>query len=120
MKLDVSDDQLAGFVSAAILGAVSEAQRDELIKDAIRFLLTPSDKSRGYGYTRRTPLQDAFDIAVEGVCREMVKEMFQKDEAVRREIKKVITEGYQRALADHEPLISAIAASIAKGFRDSL
>jgi len=115
MKIELTDEQLTGLVSVAILQAIDQGQRDVLIKEALQYLLSP--KSDGYGRAR-SPLQEAFDLAVETTCRQMVLEMFREDANIRETLQALIIEGYHRALADREPLVNSIAESIARGFRE--
>lgn len=120
MELNISDEKLAGVVSTAILGAISEGQRDTLVTDAIKYLLTVDEKSGGYSYPKRTPLQQAFDDALTRTCHTMVSDMLKNDEAIQAEIKSLISDAYKKALENRAALVGTIANSIVRGFQEHL
>jgi hypothetical protein len=79
LKVSLPEAQVQEVVSAAVLKLFNEEQRDTLMQHAIRHLLTPEDRGRGYG-RGRTPLEEAFDTAVNQATRQWFVERLTGDE----------------------------------------
>lgn len=115
MTLDLTDEQFKSIVSGAILQSLDADKRDALIKGAIQHLLTPSPDRGGYGQ-RTTPLQDAFNRAVENVSSGIAKDMIEKDADLQTKIRALLNEALTSVFeSKREETIQRVAAAFAKG-----
>jgi pyruvoyl-dependent arginine decarboxylase (PvlArgDC) len=115
-NLDLPDDQMREIVSAAILQTVTAENRDALITSAIASLLAPN--SSGFG-SRQSPLQLAFNIAIEQKAKQIVKEMLDTDEQIERAVEDIIISAAKKAFSSEnkDTMIDSMANAIAAGFR---
>ena len=115
MKLDIPEDQFGALVGAAVMQIVTQENRDALIKEAIAHLLAPSEV-HSYGARKRSPLQAAFDFAVQERAREFISQTL--DEKLKEQVKAVVEEALMKAfdIERRHKLIDNIADAIAKGF----
>jgi hypothetical protein len=115
MKLDMPSDQFGALVGAAILQTVTQENRDVLIQEAVTHLLT-TDKSYSYGGRQRSPLQNAFDYAVEQKAKEVIGQTL--DGVLSEKVKEVVEEALVKAFAEErkDKLVQNIADAIIKGF----
>ena len=114
MRLDIPQEQFGSLVGAAVMQAITQENRDTLIQEAIQHLLSPS-KDTYYGRTR-SPLQAAFDYAVEQKAKEFIGKTL--DEMLAGKIKSITEEALLKAFADdrRDKLINNIADAILQGF----
>ena len=112
--IDLSDEQLHGIVSEAILQAIGEKQRDAILQEAVRELLTKK-KVGVYGdYT--TPIQEAFNLAVAGVAREAAREMLDTDEDIRTQVRALLKEVVERVFTiQRDKAIDALSNAFGSG-----
>ena len=114
MKLDIPQEQFGSLVGAAVMQAITQENRDTLIQEAIQHLLSPSDNS--YYGRKRSPLQAAFDHAVEQKAREFIGQTL--DEMLAGKIKSIAEEALLKAFSDdrRDKLINNMADAIVQGF----
>jgi hypothetical protein len=86
-----------------------------LIQEAVEHLLSPSKDYNYYG-RQRSPLQAAFDNAVQLKAREVISETL--DERLSEQVKSVVEEALLKAFSSERrpQLIDNIADAICKGF----
>jgi pyruvoyl-dependent arginine decarboxylase (PvlArgDC) len=115
-NLNLPDDQMREIVSAAILQTVTAENRDALITSAIASLLAPN--SSGYG-GRESPLQVAFNLAIQQTARQIVKEMLDTDEQIKAVVEEIIISAAKKAFSSEkkDTMIDSMANAIAEGFR---
>ena len=113
MKLDIPAEQFGSLVGAAVMQTVTQESRDALIKEAITHLLT---KSSDYSGRSRSPLQAAFDWAVQEKAKEVIGQTL--DGMLSDQVKTIVEEALLKAFADErrQKLIDTIADAIIKGF----
>lgn len=113
MKLDIDDDQMKSLLSEAIYASLDEKKRGALIKGALEHLLTP-DRNSGYGVTGQTPIQRAFNNAIETVANTVVREELTKNEAVRAKIEEMMASAVAAFIgAERETMIKRMSDAIA-------
>lgn len=93
LNLKLDESALKGALSEAILAQLNEKAREEVIRQAIAFLVTPQTDGRYDSQSRKSPLQTAFETATEAVLRERVLQ-FCRDSP---EIKRVLDEELDKA-----------------------
>ena len=113
-RIDLSDEQLHDIVSEAILQAIDEKQRDAILQEAVRGLLERK-KSGVYGdYV--TPIQEAFNLAVEGVARNAAREMMDSDEEIKAKVRSLLKDVLEKIFGEQrEKAIDALAEAFRKG-----
>jgi len=117
MKLEVSltDEQLKGAVSEAVMTALSEADRRTLIQNALNHLLTPAKPQ--YGSRATTPLQDAFDDAISRVARKLCEERISADPEIAAQVNALIGDMVKKAFGD-DSVRDKIVGGLVSKFRD--
>ncbi len=117
MKIDLTNsEELKGIMSEAILRAVDEKTRDALIKQAITHLLAPGEPVYQGGKRRLSPLEEAYQWAVESYAKRVAHELLEQDEAVKAQVKGLLTEAMERAFVKHrEATVERVANAIAEG-----
>lgn len=116
----MSDDSaMKVLVIEAMYKSIDEQKREALIKGAIETLLTA--KADAYGYRKSSsPLQDAFDQAIQQVARELVIETVRAEGPIRERIKALCGEALGRLLlADDSTLATEIAGAIARSIKQA-
>jgi hypothetical protein len=98
MDVKLSDDNMKDIIAKAVIDTLTPESRDELIKTAIKELLTVPNGT-GYGQ-RKSPLQEAFDAAVRQVAREVAREQIVGNELMASEIKGMVTEAWAKLTTD--------------------
>lgn len=87
IKLDA--ESFAGIASAAIFDSLTEEARGDIIKQALEHLLTP-ESNRGFGVKPTTPIQQAFNQAIQSVAFKVVRDKIENDPTITAEIEKLI------------------------------
>lgn len=106
------NDALNALVLTAMMQALSQQSRDELIRKALETLIKPKGEPQ-YGRPPPTsPLQDAFDYAVYQVAREIVGEMVQGEE-IRTKIRELCSKAVEKAMANSEDITNRMANALA-------
>lgn len=71
--INLNDEVLQHIIAQNILETVSEEQKNDLLKSALKFLMNPVD--RGYGLARElSPLALAFQEQIVSVAKDVVAE----------------------------------------------
>lgn len=118
MRLDINDEQLKSIVSEAIFASLTEEARGTMIKGALAHLLTP-EKTGNYGAVGLTPIQQAFNRAIETVANVVVREELAKNEAVRDAINAMTTEAIRAFMgAEKDKMVQRMAGAIARAITD--
>jgi hypothetical protein len=112
--LPINDEQLRALISGAILSAISAEQRDAMLTEAIKHLMTPAQD--GYYGTRITPIQRAFNDAATGVARKLFTELVEGDAAFQERLKGMLAEVTERLFtANREKVIAAMVTAVQRG-----
>src|SRR6266446_10736215 len=110
VKLDTAD--MREIISEALLRAIDEKKRDELILAALRYLTTPQ-KPYGNGPMREAPLAEVFQYAVRNLAQECATKMLSDNETFKTALNGMITEALLRVTTDRrEQLVSKISSLI--------
>ncbi len=115
MDIKLNPEDFREHISAAILSQVTDEKRNTLIQGAISYLITPA--MSGYR-TGTTPLQDAFNQALNMVARGTLEEMLKNDERVKGMVTKLINDAFTRALTDdYDNMVDEVSKSIASAMK---
>lgn len=97
MDLKIDSEALGQIAAAAIFEQLSQDSRDTVIKQAIEYLLTPH---KGPGYmVGRSPLQIAFETALQEAATKAVREKIADDEEIKQHINELLGPIVNKALA---------------------
>lgn len=115
MDLKLSEEQLLSVISGAIIAQLTDEMRADIIKQAIIHLTTPVKD--GYGRnTKETPLQRAFDRAVENVSHQVAHEFVANHPDFKAAIEAAMNGTAAAAMANidavREKLVSAAVSAI--------
>lgn len=106
-----SNDPLNALVLTAMMQALDQNKRDELIRKALSALITPAGAA-GYGQPRPTsPLEDAFNMAVRDVARGIVTEMVNTEE-IRVQIRTLCTKAVEKAMAEPDAIVDKMVSAL--------
>lgn len=112
LKVDLSSDQLRDLTSTAILQAITDQQRAALIQAALTYLLTPREGA--YGRKPLSPIQEAFNLAVEGLARDLVRDELRTNPAITEQIHALIVDAVDRLMADRAAVVDRMADSLSR------
>lgn len=118
MKFELDDKQMKSLFSEALLTALGEGQRNNIIKEAIAHLTTKTSEGYGKGIT---PIQQAFNEAVQSHAHQAARKFFEENEEARKSIDEAIIEGYRKFVSGFHDgkLYEAIAEKIGSAFKNS-
>lgn len=111
-----ADEKLKAIVSEAIALHMGDEMRSALIQEAITHLLTPPAPAH-YGQKTQSPLQYAFDRAIDDQAREIAKKYVQENTDLHEKIRQMVAEAAKRAVDDPEKMIARITAAISNSLR---
>lgn len=118
IKIEFDEDGLKDLVSGWVLQQMSGDQREAVLASAIKHLIT--EPTGNYGYKGASPLQAAFNLAVERVMHEVAREMLAEDPHVRASIRELIGQAFTKWLSEYgndhmrEGLVDAIVRGLSK------
>jgi hypothetical protein len=114
MKLEMDDAQLKSLFGEAFLARLSDEQRDDLIKQALAYLMEPQ-KGQHYGSRTESPLEEVFRKAVHDYASRAVREWLQDNTEQQERFRKIFIVAWERFLAGHsENLSDTIAEKFSK------
>ncbi len=108
--MTMPNDALHALVATAMMQALDQAKRDELIRTALEHLITPL-RSNAY-QTATSPLQDAFNSAVRETARAIIEEML-TTEKVRVQIRTLAARAFEKMATDNGDLAGRMAEALA-------
>jgi hypothetical protein len=116
VNLSIDAEAMKNIVAETILAKFSPAQREDLLKQAVAFILTP-DKT-GSSYSNRSYGKSPFDLALEQgaytACCEIIREEFKKPE-MRAMLTKPLVAALQKCFDDsNNELVSNMATLISR------
>ncbi len=118
LNVDLSGDQIKKFVAEAILHQLDETTRNALIAAALEHLLTVP-KSRGYNSTPQpSPLQAAFNDAVQRECRNICVTMLEGE--MHDQVVGIVREAMERTFAEgtREKVVTSISHAMGRALWD--
>lgn len=89
-QLNLDPETVRSIAAAAIFDQMNEETRENVLKQAVEFLLTPKKGDRFTYDVGKTPLQSAFDQALAQVAREVVQEKIGNDPRVKAKIEELL------------------------------
>jgi hypothetical protein len=112
--LPINDDQLRALISGAILSAIGPEQRDAMLTEAIKHLMTPAQD--GYYGKTMTPIQRAFNDAASAIASKHFAAMMEADIAFQERLKGMLAEAMERLFTvNREKVITAMVTAVQRG-----
>lgn len=112
MEIKLDSEAMQNAVSAAVLSAITNEQRDILMKGALAYLM---NKSNSNSYNSPTILQDAFNQAIRESARKLADELIAKDESVQERLKTLFAESMETVfVTKREDVVSKMADAFIK------
>lgn len=114
MDLRVNDDAMKSLVAKAIVDSLTPEMREKLIADAVTQTLTKPHDNGGYYSNKRSPLQQAFDMAVEQEARKYATEVIANDTAFKEQLRKLFEDVARKLFESNtrDGLVDNIASTI--------
>ena len=114
MDLKIGGEDFQALVSKSIVDSLTPETRHKLITDAIQKTLTPPESGSGYGSKpRRSPLQQAFDNAVESYASRYAVEALSNDQAFKTKIEALFADIAKKLFDDQrEEIVDGCARMI--------
>jgi len=113
------DTAMKALVVEAMFKSLDEGKREALIKGAIAALITPTNKGHGYYGPNKSPLEDAFNDAIQQVARELVFETVRAEGPIRDRLKALCAAALEKlVLTDEGQLATELATAIVRAIRD--
>jgi hypothetical protein len=111
--VSTEQDATRALVVAAMMQALDQKKRDELIGKALEALVAPSSTNYGYGSNRPGPseLENAFRDAMRNLAQKIVAEMVNTDD-VRAKIRDVAAAAFEKMVSNKDALAEKMAAAI--------
>lgn len=115
--LRVDDEAMKALIAKSIIDNLTPEYQEKLLSNAVTYLLTKNPD----GYSRRAPIQQAFDDAVVRVSEQYARDLLANDEAFQAKIKQLFADVSEKLfLADkREELISNICSLITHALHKS-
>ena len=110
--INLEGDALREATTQAMVSILSQEAKDKLVAKAIRELLVPS----GYG-SKKSPLEDAFEIAIQNIAREECVKHVKEDPLIRQQITDLMVKVSAKILSSD---LDKMADRMASSFVDSL
>ena len=118
--IELKDAQIERAMHAAILRELDQKSRDDIIQQAIVYLLSPQE-SRIDGKPMESPLRLAFNRAAVGVMEELIQaEVKKADSKFRAIITGVIQKGIEEFILGHEKEKNQMACKIAEAIEKAI
>lgn len=116
-SINIDQTAMGQLIGASVMNAITSEQRDLLIKGALEYLLTKNGDRYSDG---KSPIQEAFNIAVRSFAMECVRNELKEGGAFTDQVKAMINEAATKAFTEQrEKIVESMADAIAKGFKPS-
>lgn len=115
MQIQLTDEQLGGLLSKAVVASLDETTRAALIERALAHLVTPP-KPNGYGgRADPSPLYQAFQFAIEQVARKRATELLADNPEVQAQIDGLLREALERTFSGdkREEIVQRLSYTLA-------
>lgn len=116
MEFKIDKEAIKEVVSEAILRDIDKDTRDQIIKDAIKFLVTPPPKKSWSDQAELSPLQEAWQHAIRGVVGDFVHEEIKKPE-VKAVVDAHLSEALKLMLSESFDFSRVVADAFTESFR---
>lgn len=110
---------MASILSAALVERMSTEERSAAIAQAFEWMLTPTRKDNYSRDLGPTPLQSAFERALNKVVEDVAFEVIASDPKVRERVMSLIADTIESNLAENSAFRNAVADGVRKAMTGS-
>lgn len=112
MEIKLNDLNFQEVFTAAIMQSLDNDKKEELIKGALQYLMT-----KGSGYNdKKTPLQEAFEIALRSETINVAKEYLSNNAEIKEVLNGIIRDAVTKIATDNrEKTVEKVADKIIEG-----
>lgn len=115
MQIELDPIALREATSQAIMGILSPEMKTKMIETAITALLNKSTETWDYG---ATPLQKAFNAAVEQVAREVAVQYIANDKTIKPQLEHLVAKTVTKVFSlDQDNLAERMADAFVDGIK---
>jgi hypothetical protein len=118
IEFTLTDEQMRQTLGAALLANMTGEEKDRVIAQAIEYLTTP-EKS-GFGSARKSPMQIAFNNAMEQATFVWAREFIQNDPAILGAVNKVLAESTKALIEEREDFLRVVTNGLGRAIAESL
>ncbi len=118
ITLSLNEGQMRDALNQAILAQLDGPMREKVLAEAIAHLTAASSGSGGYMSDRRSPLQKAFDAALDQAAYAIAHEYVASNEGFRAAIRAEIERAAFVALRDSERLRKVITDAVVRSMME--
>lgn len=111
IELKLSDEQMREALSAALLAQMTDDARADVIKQAIAHLTKPSTPTN-YSSDRRSPIQKAFDLAIEQFCHQWARELITSTPEIKEAFNATISKVAADVMRDSPSFQAKVTAAL--------
>ena len=87
------DIDMKSIAATAMMQALDQGKRDELVKSALLHLMTP----QGTGFGRQvSPLESAFQETIRNVAQDIVREQIKSDPTIRSRLETSVQQAFAK------------------------
>lgn len=113
MNLNLSDNDLKNIASEAILRAIDQKSRDDIIRQAIEYLIKPDS------YGGKTPLERSFQAACYATCMEICRQQISESEEIKGKISSLVSAAVQKLFTERADVLVTKMANALESVFDS-
>lgn len=118
--IKIESDAMNAIVSKAILEGIDADQKQAILEQAVNALIKPRQTST-YSRETTTPLQDAFELAVQQTVGQVAREMVSENQELLAKVRELVTDAMAEAVKEpytklREAVNRAVADSIVSGY----
>lgn len=114
MDIKFTDEQLQQVITKAIFDSLTTEQKEDLLKKAVSSLLQPRERSGYSSYSKKTQLQEAYELAAYQVASSLIAEEMKNDEVFKANVKKLYADASEKVFAgeNYQKLVDKAASNI--------
>jgi len=94
LKIEFNEDGLKDLVAGWVINQMDSDQKQAVIASAVKHLITAPKDS--YGRASNSPLQTAFNVAVEQAMHQVAREIVMGDVHVQAQIREMVIDAFAK------------------------
>jgi len=102
LSIQLDPVALREATAQAIMGILTPEVRERLLRESVTQLLAPSTNSWDRG---KSPIQQAFDNAVQQIANEIARDVVRNDPAITSKIRELLTKAFEKAVSVKEDVL---------------
>jgi len=117
MEVKLNDEQLSRAMDSAILTAIGEEGRKQIIQNAVSYLVKRPETSFS-GRQMPSPLEDILQRTAASFAQKIIQGELEKDGEFMKQVKQLYSDSFEKVfVTDRETLISRISGKMSEIFQ---